>query len=311
MLHSSYTETGVAVVTGEFQGGTSTIVVHMFGLPAGAAAPTESQPAVQAETATPSPTPLPSPSPPPVPVDTTPPRVPRIALAGPTTVQQQASLLVTGEPGSTIFFLVNNQPQGSIVLPASGQTNSELSLGNLPDGTLVLRAYATDSAQNQSDSSTALAVVKDTLGPQLASDAISFIVSPTTDEPRVLVTVATDDQVVEISQGEQQHTFQISDPIVLPFTSEALTLAVRDAAGNVSARHDVSLDPSYAINPDQVPFDSTAEFRRTTRLITAIIFIILLVLLSLTVLIKFRVQRATVISHASLVLLLAAFLFML
>src|SRR3989344_7522607 len=31
LLNKEYTETGIAVVSGEFQGGTSTIVVHMFG----------------------------------------------------------------------------------------------------------------------------------------------------------------------------------------------------------------------------------------------------------------------------------------
>ena len=33
MLHTEYTQTGIAVVSGEFQGGTSIIVVHMFGKP--------------------------------------------------------------------------------------------------------------------------------------------------------------------------------------------------------------------------------------------------------------------------------------
>ncbi len=40
MLNRDYTETGVAIVSGSFQGGTSIIVVHMFGLPLGSTAPT-------------------------------------------------------------------------------------------------------------------------------------------------------------------------------------------------------------------------------------------------------------------------------
>ena len=39
MLSKDYTETGVAVVSGSFQGGTSIVVVHMFGLPQGSSAP--------------------------------------------------------------------------------------------------------------------------------------------------------------------------------------------------------------------------------------------------------------------------------
>lgn len=75
MLLPDYTETGVAAVTGEFQGGTSTIVVHMFGRPSGAVAseaasaqPTEDKSA-----------PITTPEPTPVPVITPVPRVPRIA----------------------------------------------------------------------------------------------------------------------------------------------------------------------------------------------------------------------------------------
>ncbi len=45
-----YTEQGVAVVTGEFEGGTSTIVVHMFGHPAGGTVATA--PAVAAAVST-------------------------------------------------------------------------------------------------------------------------------------------------------------------------------------------------------------------------------------------------------------------
>jgi len=59
MLHPAYTETGVAVATGEFQGGTSIVVVHMFGTPPGgvaAAQQSEPEPEPEPETA---PAPLP------------------------------------------------------------------------------------------------------------------------------------------------------------------------------------------------------------------------------------------------------------
>lgn len=64
MLSKEYTETGVAVVTGAFEGGTSIIVVHMFGLPLGEsvasstpkATPTPA-PVVAAAKTTPTPTP--------------------------------------------------------------------------------------------------------------------------------------------------------------------------------------------------------------------------------------------------------------
>lgn len=55
MLHKDYTETGIGVVSGEFQGGTSVIVVHMFGKPSGAQ--------VAAEIIKTTPTPIGSPQP--------------------------------------------------------------------------------------------------------------------------------------------------------------------------------------------------------------------------------------------------------
>lgn len=65
MLNKDYTETGVAVVSGTFQGGNSIVVVHMFGLPLGTPAPTpittplitpSPVPAVAAAKTTPTPT---------------------------------------------------------------------------------------------------------------------------------------------------------------------------------------------------------------------------------------------------------------
>ncbi len=68
MLLPAYTETGVAVATGEFQGGTSIVVVHMFGKstgPSSAKASAGKQTAgttAPTSSATPLPTPLPAPS---------------------------------------------------------------------------------------------------------------------------------------------------------------------------------------------------------------------------------------------------------
>lgn len=102
MLLPDYTETGVAVVTGEFEGGTSTIVVHMFGRPSGAVASESSVPE-PTPTAAPETKPVPSPviTPVPVatPVPTPPPRVPRIAditfVLSPATDQSQVAMRFT------------------------------------------------------------------------------------------------------------------------------------------------------------------------------------------------------------------------
>ncbi len=117
MLLPDYTETGVAAVTGEFQGGTSTIVVHFFGLPAGQAgrstgtlagelttrkpAPKPTLEPTASPTATPTPTTVPSTArvPAVTPVPTPPPRVPRIAdltfVLSPATDQSQVAMRFT------------------------------------------------------------------------------------------------------------------------------------------------------------------------------------------------------------------------
>lgn len=57
LLGKDYSETGVAVVSGSFEGGTSIIVVHMFGLPLGASAPSVTAPEPTSVKATPAPVP--------------------------------------------------------------------------------------------------------------------------------------------------------------------------------------------------------------------------------------------------------------
>lgn len=108
MLLPDYTETGVAVVTGEFEGGTSTIVVHMFGRPLGAAAaepkatstpmPEPTQPPTP--TAVPTKVPISTPVPTEIPVPTPPPRAPRIAdltfVLSPATDRSQVAVHFTG-----------------------------------------------------------------------------------------------------------------------------------------------------------------------------------------------------------------------
>lgn len=53
MLSREYTETGVAIVSGQFQGGESMIVVHMFGLPLSVAAPSPVSPPTPSPTIAP------------------------------------------------------------------------------------------------------------------------------------------------------------------------------------------------------------------------------------------------------------------
>lgn len=321
MLHSQYTETGVGVVTGEFEGGTSTIVVHMFGLPAGAQASTAPSttipsptPAVKATTTkptpSPSPTPIasPTPTPPAPPGDTTPPRIPRIAVGNPT-VNAQVVVTVEGEPGSTVHFLVNNQAHGRVILNSSGTAEHQLALGSFPDGTLVVRVYGTDGAANQSDLSGPLALTKDTLGPALARSDVSFVLSPDTSASTALIRFgAVSFQMATLTQHDQERSVTAQESTLVT-TASPLTLVLLDQAGNRSILEDVNVSPTFAVDSDQSYLSPPSRFSQLTRRLMAGIFVTILILLLLAILIRVRVQRPTLIAHASFVLFLAAALF--
>lgn len=112
MLSKEYTETGVAVVTGEFQGGTSIIVVHMFGKPLTSST---TPPPVQA---TPTPTPVPA-TPKPVPTTLHTPSITPVAAAT-TTPSAAPSPTPTSTPTPT--------PRPEIIVPAAPQEPTPPSL---------------------------------------------------------------------------------------------------------------------------------------------------------------------------------------
>ncbi|MEX1997484.1 MAG: CAP domain-containing protein [Candidatus Andersenbacteria bacterium] len=315
MLHTQYTETGIGVVTGEFQGGTSTIVVHMFGLPPGQQAPSP-VPAARTQTtkaATPSPSPSPLPPPtsaPTPPPDTTPPRIPRIAVVGSTIISTTGELTITGEPGSTVHILINSQAYGRVVLGAQGEATWDLATDDFPDGTLTVRAYSTDYGGNQSQESEPLALLKDTVGPMVARENVSFIVFPATDDPHALLTLRGDSyEWVRVSYGSDTTTHEASDPIVVPITSQAIAIALVDDIGNTSVLGELSLQPQFASMPDHAYLQPPARLSELTRHLTAAIFTAILILLILAILIRIRIQHPALIAHASLVLLLATVLF--
>lgn len=323
MLHAQYSETGVGVVTGEFEGGTSTIVVHMFGLPSGSQpllppsttipSPT---PAVKATTTKTSPTPSPSaspsssPAPPSAPADTAPPRVPRIALES-SLVSSSATVTIEGEPGSTVHFLLNNQAHGTVTLNALGNATHAVDLRNFPDGTVVLRVYSVDRAANQSDLSEPLALQKDTQGPALARSDVSFVLSPATDIPLVLINLPPGEyQQATLQQNGQERSFT-SQEVATAAVTHSLALGLVDQAGNSSVVSDISLTPQFAADADQQYLVPPSRFSQLTRRLTAVIFTAIIILLILAILIRIRIQRPALIAHASIVLLLAATLFFL
>lgn len=303
MLHEAYTEMGVAVVTGEFQGGTSTIVVHMFGLPTSPATASAKQ---AAPTTTPTPSPAALPAPPP---DTTPPRAPRIALAGGTTstVVKTATVSVDTEVDTVVTLFVNNVQltNGIVTTPLL-----ELDVSQFPDGPLRLEASAKDPAGNTSARSDAVSVQKDSAGPALERSAATFVLGPQTDVPVVLASVASSDAVrarIEAPEGSLFHS--LSSPIVLPVTAGEIVIAVIDEVGNSSDSLSIALLPHYTVDSSADDVVSPTRLDRLSRWIMALVVMIVMLFLALAILVRLSIQRPALIAHASLVLLLALTLF--
>lgn len=305
MLMAGYAETGVAVATGEFQGGTSTVVVHMFGRAVGQTAAATSSPQTTptpSPAASPTPVPILAPTPLPIPSDDSPPRVPRIALVGEaSTVKQTAEVTIEGEAGSTVRLLVNNQVRSSARLPSSGSTTRTLDLSALPEGLVVLRAYAVDNAGNESEVSAALAITKDTLGPLIDEKALAFALSPTFDAPVVALHVPNSDFSVA---GERDGWVMIGE------VDTPVSLTLTDEFQNETRLANLSFRPQFLtdIREDELRLPSRAQ--RFSRRMAGAIAAILAVLLLFTILIRIRIQRPALIAHTAAVIIIATTLFL-
>jgi len=324
LLRPEYTETGLAVVTGEFQGGTSTIVVHMFGKPSGSQVAAEivsttPTPTPKPATATPTPTPAPTvaatPTPTPEPVITpvatpTPPRTPRISANG-TVFGNDASVTIFGEAGTTAHLLVNNQLRTSVQLPPGGQESTLVPLTNLPDGTLILRAYSSDAAGNNSVLSDPIAITKDTSGPEIAADQISYVVFPAFDLSAAALIKPDGEFEDLIITGDGQPLPASGDYPLVPAAGN-FTIDFQDNNRNSTRLADISLAPKFEYAyATEGELQSPRQITSLARRMTAVVLISVLCLLIIAIVIKIRIQHPALITHASLVVLLAAALFLL
>jgi uncharacterized protein YkwD len=316
MLLPQYTETGVAVVTGEFQGGTSIVVVHMFGKPSVAAAQTtiDTNDALKTQAtgdvkppAVTTPTPVPSIAP----ADNTPPAVPRIAFEGGSeVVGKNITVDVSGEAGSVVKLLVNGLQASEFVLPGTGQDTIELDISDEPDGEIAITAFATDGAGNISEK-VSLNTAKDTTGPLLAKEDLSLVLLPLTDFPQISARVSsTDASSFEIGDGEGKNVMPVGESLVLSVTDKPISFSARDEIGNTGPSFEVALAPAFAQEGSKEYIAPPAKFSRATRWLAAVFSIIILILLSIAVIVRIRIQRPALIAHAGAVAILAFLVFL-
>ncbi|MEX2055132.1 MAG: hypothetical protein WD972_03025, partial [Candidatus Andersenbacteria bacterium] len=246
------------------------------------------------------------------PPDTTPPRIPRIAVTPDTTIQDQLTLPLEGEPGSRVYVLINNAAVGSTTLNDKGQGQLSLAVTQVPDGVLSVRAYAADGTRNLSEHSPAITLIKDTQGPELTREGIAFLLSPVTDSVESLITLdQTEFTRLTLVQSEaERETTPGAAPLVAAATTP-FTVTVFDNAGNPTEVKDVSLAPRFSIDQNQTYSAAPTRFSQLTRRLTASIFVSILLLLIVAIIIRIRIQRPIMIAHASFVLLLAGIFFFL
>lgn len=307
MLQGAYSDIGVAVASGEFQGGTSIVVVQMFGKGVGPA----TSPAVAGKQAAPSiaPTPVPSPAPAvaatpepaPVPADTTAPGEPRIAVSGGTNVKDSVYVTIEAEGGSRVRLLVNNQIRYTLTAAANGEVSQEVDLSSFPEGTLILRAYAVDGAGNESEASELVALTKDTAGPLIDEKALAFVLSPGFDTPRIALHLPGSD----FSVNEQREGWVLAGNAEQP-----ISLTLEDEFGNETQLERLAFTPQFLsdIRQDELTLPSRAQ--QFSRRAAASVAAVLIILLVLSILIQIRIQRPALIAHASIVVVLAVTFFL-
>lgn len=313
ILHPDYIETGIAALTGEFEGGTSTVVVHMFGLPQGAQAPAQTPvptgaPAVMAETLKPAP------------VIVARPAVPEVIVLGPdrpagqaglpdrqagNTIRDELELRIEGTPGMTVNILVNNQMRAKRTLDAAGISKLTMLLNDLPDGEIAVKAFAENAAGARSDYSASQVITKDTKGPQVEKEALAFIASPATDESVALLRVPEGDYTtVGVATDEGQLIYNPEESVIVSLGKIA-SLVLSDAVGNVQVISSLTLAPSFYTERDAMYLENPARFSDLSQRVALTVAIIVLLLLTLAILIRINIQHPRMIAHASLVVLLA------
>lgn len=319
MLQPDYVETGVAVLTGEYQGGTSTVVVHMFGLAAGAARPSPAVSAAPLAAAAETTAPAPAAAVTPVPVLPT--AAPAVAPSMPTitvltqqaTLQTSVRIQAAAEPGSEVHVQINQTEVANLTIGELGYAQQEIDLRQFADGQLELTAWAENSDGLASEITSAWKLSKDTTGPNVDQDGLLFIISPETDAPKAELVVPPGEFVkLTVAVGSQliaQADLPAQSNLVFPLPAGTLEVSVLDEIGNRSVAGIVDLNPSiFTERSNNNSVISAYPFNTIARRLIIAITLMIVTLLLLAVMIKIRIQHPRMITHATLVILLAAIL---
>jgi len=316
ILQPDYVETGVAVLTGDYQGGTSTVVVHMFGLPAGAVRPSQSSiPAQEPVVVSESPSPTPAAGEPVKvpPHELTPPMVPTISLVNKdTVVGDSVEIVIEAESSTDVAVFVNDQEVIEVLIDVTGSVVQKIDLSQMADGDIALQAVATNESNVQSESSATIELVKDTEGPVVNDEGVAFILSPVTDQPSAILMVPSGEYTGLLITNEATEPLSIEAPLpplvtfLLP--KGKVSVLALDEVGNSSVISEVDLLPAIFTDRNMNYGVTSGGLNLAARRLIIAVAIIVLTLLGLAVIIRVRIQHPRMISHATMVLLLAVLL---
>lgn len=341
LLSTKYQDIGVAVVSGNFQGAQSVLVVQMLG----AQVPKQTTTVVTTPSQTPSPvttqkelaqapapTPAPAPSPTPAPAPTPkpappppppiPPTTPTIATpdAGSVVRTTQPTIVGQAEAGSTVQLLVDSNPVGNAVTGSDGVYSVELP-APLTDGRHLLSASA--SARGlQSLATTPREIVVDTLPPEVNEQntfALFSILSPDTYDVQVAtsgdatsVNCFCGATVSALTDREDVFTGQIT---LNGKTSAAtlLSLTVNDSAGNSTKVPlvDTELFTSGVAAAQSGPFVTALNVLNYSRGLMLSFLVVLLIMALLNVIIHIERQHRPTLLGVMMVIYLTSSLLLL
>lgn len=318
ILQPDYAETGIAVLTGEYQGGTSTVVVHMFGLASGAARPSQSSSLSARSPVTAETTPVPKPVISPIPTTAPEPVAPAIpvieALDSKETVRETIRIQATAEPGATVHVQINGKEAAATAVGNLGYVQQVIDLKAMADGQLAITAWAQNEAGLTSQTTAPLMINKDTVGPDIERNNLVFIISPATDAPVAMLEVPAGEFNKLTVEADNQRIVETAlpgkDKIIFPLINGTVKVFVFDAAGNASIAGIVDLQPAIFTDRGTELYSAPARINTIARRLIIAIALLIIVLLLLAVMIKIRIQHPRMIAHASLVILLAVILLM-
>ncbi len=319
LLASKYQEIGVSVVTGNFQGAQSILVVQMFGTPT--VTTTTSAPSSPTQTPTPtqavatvagSATPAPAPTPTPAPVVVTPPppeppATPTIVSPDPNSVVLTQSPVIVGqaEAGSQVTAQVNDTTIGTATTDSDGAY--QITPTNpLSDGDYTIQVVAHARGLDSTPSSRRSFTV-DTTPPQVVDSGTFALFSILGhDTYDVFVKTSDDAAQVQCACGStvtmlHRQANQFMGHITVDgknSSSSVLSLAVSDAAGNQTklALVDTDLFTTGVVAPTDSPVIRALRVLTYSRtFLTAFLVFMLLLALFNVIIVWERQHHATVV----------------